>query len=218
MPWTDELWPFVIQLYQKKPSGIKPMYSRDTVRLALELHIPPQVIYQKMFRLRQPLPPSLERLMETVGKSPKKLSTMCRKLRSLNGMGNAGEFYDNVKVCETFELDFRPVNAPTAQMTGRPLMTPVMLIMILDLYFRLIPATMVEETPDVRDMARMLDIRPEDIVYVLEIFLRCDPFVETPGDIDDPMLEPCKKIWCRYAYDDPMILSNLARQLEYYWK
>lgn len=218
MPWTDELWPLIIQLYRKKPEGIKPMYSRDTVRLALELHIPPQVIYQKMFALRQPLPPSLERLMETVGKNPKRLSQTCRKLRSLNGMGNAGEFYDDVKVNETFELDFRPVNAPTAQLTGRPLLTPVMLIMILDLYFRLIPMTMVAETPDVKELARLLDIRAEDVAYVLGIYLRCDPFVQNKEDSDDPLLEPCRKIWGKYAYDDPTVLSNMARQLEYYWK
>ncbi len=218
MTWTDELWPLVVQLYQKKPEGIKPMYSRDTVRLALELHIPPQVIYQKMFALRQQLPPSLERFMETVGRNPKRLALTCKKLRALNGMGNAGEFYDDVKVNETFELDFRPVNAPTAQLTGRPLITPVMLVMILDLYFQLIPTTMVAETPDVKELAKLLDIRAEDVAYVLGIYLRCDPFVQTPEDCDDPLLEPCRKIWEKYAYDDPTVLSNMARQLECYWK
>lgn len=218
MTWTDELWPLVVQLYQKKPEGIKPMYSRDTVRLALELHIPPQVIYQKMFSLRQQLPPSLERFMATVGRNPKRLSLTCKKLRALNGMGNAGEFYDDVKVNETFELDFRPVNAPTAQLTGRPLITPVMLVMILDLYFQLIPTTMVAETPDVKELAKLLDIRAEDVAYVLGIYLHCDPFVQTPEDCDDPLLEPCRKIWEKYAYGDPTVLSNMARQLECYWK
>lgn len=194
------------------------MYSRDTVRLALELHIPPQVIYQKMFALRQQLPPSLERFMETVGRNPKRLALTCKKLRALNGMGNAGEFYDDVKVNETFELDFRPVNAPTAQLTGLPLITPVMLVMILDLYFQLIPTTMVAETPDVKELAKLLDIRAEDVAYVLGIYLRCDPFVQTPEDCDDPLLEPCRKIWEKYAYDDPTVLSNMARQLECYWK
>ena len=218
MPWTDELWPLVIQLYQKKPAGIKPMYSRDSVRLALELHIPPQVIYQKMFLLRQQLTPSLSHLMDTIGRSPKRLAQTCRKLRALSGMGNASEFYDDVDVHETFELDFRPVNAPTAQMTGRPLFTPVMLIMILDLYFRLIPATMTPETPDVKETARLIDVSAKDIVYVLQLYLHCDPFVNSTDMSSDPMLEPCRKIWYRYANDDPTVLSNLARQLEVYWK
>lgn len=93
-----------------------------------------------------------------------------------------------------------------------------MLVMILDLYFQLIPTTMVAETPDVKELAKLLDIRAEDVAYVLGIYLRCDPFVQTPEDCDDPLLEPCRKIWEKYAYDDPTVLSNMARQLECYWK
>lgn len=217
MKWTDEYWPLVIQLYQKKPTGIKPMYSRDSVNLALELHIPPKVIYQKMFSLRQQLSPSLKRLFETLTKSQNRLNRVCAQLRSLNGMGNASEFYDDVEIQESFEKDFRPVNARTAQMMGRPLFTPIMLIMILDLYFRLIPATMKADTPDVKELASLLDISSHDVVEVLEIYQYCDPFIPHSDSLMDPLLPPCHAVWQRYANEDPTVLSNLAHQLHYYW-
>lgn len=216
--WTDEHWPLVIQLYQKKPVGIKPMYSVDTVRLALELHIPPQTIYQKMFQLRQPQLPSLKLLMEGYVNNPRRLNADCKKLRQLSGMGNASEFYDDVPLVETWELDFKPVNARTAQMMGRPLFTPVMLIMILDLYFRLIPTTMVADTPDVKDVARLIDVSADDVVDVLLIYQYCDPFVQHTDSLMDPMLPPCHKVWQRYANGDPMALSNLAHQLRAYFE
>ena len=218
MTWTDEYWPLVIELYQKKPTGIKPMYSRDTVSLALELHIPPQEIYNRMFQLRKPAMPSLRMFFEKLAASPTKLRRTCERLRSLQGMGNASAFYDDVKVQETFELEFRPVNARTAQMMGRPLLTPVMLILILDLYFTLVPATMVTETPDVKDMARLLDITPQDVVDVLEIYQYCDPFMKHDDTLMDPLFPPCMRIWKRFEESQPDELSNLARQLRAYYE
>lgn len=218
MLWTEELWPLVIQLYLKKPAGIKPMYSRDTVHLALELHIPPHELYQKMFHLRQAPSASLKQLFDKLSASPKKLKQTCEQVRSLRGMGNASAFYDDVAVNETFELDFRPVNARTAQITGRPLLTPVMLIMILDLYFRLIPATMVKETPDVQELARIIDIPTNDVVDILEIFQYCDPFLNRSDNLMDPMLPPCNDVWQRFCNEDPTVLSNLATQLKAYFE
>lgn len=216
--WNDELWPLVIELFMKKPAGIKPIYSRDTVRLALELHVHPQELYQKMFQLRQPASLALKRLYDTLAPNPKKLKKTCQQVRALRGMGNANAFYDDVQIQETFERDFRPVNAQTAQLTGRPLFTPVMLIMILDLYFRLIPATMVKETPDVQELAKLIDIPVRDVVDILEIFQYCDPFLNRTDSLIDPMLPPCSLIWRRFANEDPTILSNLASQLKAYFE
>ena len=39
--WQDEYWLLLMQLYLKKPEGVKPLYSKAMVKLALELHIPP---------------------------------------------------------------------------------------------------------------------------------------------------------------------------------
>ena len=48
--WSDEYWLLLMQLYLKKPVGLKPLYSRDMVDLSLELHLPPQFLYGQMFR------------------------------------------------------------------------------------------------------------------------------------------------------------------------
>lgn len=216
MNWNDDFWPLVIQIYLKKPLGIKPLYCRDMVNLALELHIPPQVIHRKMSYLRKSPTPTLRRKMDIYSKKPQWLKKACRNIRQQQGLGSGGALYDNVETRETFELDFRPVNAATAMMMGRPLFTPVMLIMLLDLYFRLMPATMVRETPEVRETAELLDISPKDVVDILEVFQYCDPFIETTDSLMDPMLPPCHRIWERYA-DDIEKLSVKAQQLKYYW-
>lgn len=218
MEWTDEYWPLVIQLYLKKPMGIKPMYSRDSVRLALDIHVPPQTIYKRMFMLRQPPLLSLQQMLERYTKSPRRLASDCKVVRQLYGMGNASAFFDDVKMHETWELDFRPVNARTAQMMGRPLLTPVMLTMILDLYFRLVPTTMVASTPDVKEMAQLLDISASDVEDVLHIFQYCDPFIQHSDSLMDPLLPPCHKLWQRYANADPVTLPNQAMQLMAYFK
>ena len=39
--WHDEYWLMLIQIYMKKPVGVKPIYSRELVQLGMELHIHP---------------------------------------------------------------------------------------------------------------------------------------------------------------------------------
>ena len=72
--WQDEYWLLLIQLYLKKPVGLKPLYSKPLVDLSLELHIPPQFLHEQMFRLRSLDTPRLERLWQTYSKNPRKLS------------------------------------------------------------------------------------------------------------------------------------------------
>ena len=47
---------------------------------------------------------------------------------------------------------------------------PVKLIMILDQYFRLTPATMVEQTPEVRALSKLIDLPTDTVVEILEVF------------------------------------------------
>ena len=39
--WSDDYWLLLMQLYLRKPVGVKALYSRGLVQLALELHIEP---------------------------------------------------------------------------------------------------------------------------------------------------------------------------------
>lgn len=209
--WNDEYWLLLMQLYLKKPVGMKPLYSRQLVDLSLETHVPPRYLYNQMFRLRHSDSPLLHLLWETYGKQPKKLTDDVKKLKRMKGFGKSEKFYDGVEIKETFEKDFRPL-------PQNKQLKPVMLIMILDLYFRLTPITMSPETPEVRQLAKLLRITPQLVADVMDVFQFCDPYLNRDDMIINPLLLPCQEIWNRYGNDNPETLSALAAQLRDYFK
>lgn len=209
--WSDEYWLLLLQLYQKKPAGVKPLYSRQLVKLSIELHIPPQNLYEQQFVLRQRNMPVMRLIWETYGDNQRKLNRDVRKLRALKGFGQPKEFYEGVEVKETFEKDFMPL-------PQNERLKPVMLIMILDLYFRLTPITMVTETPEVKEMAKTLKLAPATVVEILDVFQFCDPYLNRDDLMISPLLLPCQEIWTRYGNDNPNKLSSLAAQLHEYFR
>lgn len=209
--WQDEYWLLLMQIYLKRPQGVKPMYSRDMVGLSLELHIPLQALYQQMFRLRQIDTPLMEHLWDKYGKSPKKLKKEVELLRKMNGFGNPESFYEGVEVSESWELDFRPI-------AERPELTPLMLIMILDLYFRLTPNTMVSDTPEVQELAKMMKISSDTVVEVMNVYQFCDPYLQRDSMPYNPLFDTCDEIWQRYGNGKPERLAALAAQLKEYFK
>ncbi len=209
--WNDEYWLLLMQLYLKKPVGMKPLYSRQLVDLSLETHVPPRYLYNQMFRLRHSDSPLLHLLWETYGKQPKKLADDVKKLKRMKGFGKSEKFYDGVEIKETFEKDFRPL-------PQNKQLKPVMLIMILDLYFRLTPITMSPETPEVRQLAKLMHITPQLVADVMDVFQFCDPYLNRDDMIINPLLLPCQEIWNRYGNDNPETLSALAAQLRDYFK
>lgn len=209
--WTDDLWPLLLQIYNDKPAGVKPVFSRRTVNLALELHIPPQTLYSKMFELRNTGIPHIAALWQNYAAKPEKLARAAAKVRKMRGFYSGGMFYDNVKTNETFETDFRPIS-------GMESLMPVTLIIILDLYFRLTPVTMAVETPEVIETARALNLKPGMIVSIMRAFSVCDPYLRRePGD--NPLTERCcREIWNRYGNGNPAELAALAAQLKEFFK
>ena len=208
--WTDEYWLLLMQLYLRKPVGVKPMFSRRLVDLSLELHIRPQVLYEKMLRLRQLDTPQMEQLWEKYSRNPKRLSKEVKLLRQMNGFGQADEFYEGVEVAESFERDFKPLSEDAR-------FTPIMLIMILDLYFRLTPQTMVSDTPEIIELARLMKLKAKEVVDVMEIFQTCDPYLDRNALITNPLQMPCHEVWQQYA-DKPEQLAAYAAQLKDYFK
>ncbi|MBQ7420836.1 MAG: hypothetical protein IJV27_01625 [Prevotella sp.] len=208
--WTDEYWLLLMQLYLRRPVGLKPLYSKAIVDLSLELHIRPQYLYEQMFRLRQLDTPRIEQLWKKYSRNPKKLSREVSLLRKMNGFGQAEEFYEGVELSESWELDFRPIA------DGSPL-TPMMLIMVLDLYFRLTPSTMVAETPEVAELARMMRIETETVVEVMDVYKFCDPYLNRDDLMITPLLAPCQAVWNRYGNGNPEQLAAVAAQMREYW-
>lgn len=207
--WQDEYWLLLIQLYLRKPQGVKHLYSRELVDVAMELHIHPRYLHSRMYRLRQIDTPRLQRLWDDYASNPRKLRRGIKLLREMNGFGNADAFYQGVEVNESWEHDFKPIGD-----TG---FSPVMLIMVLDLYFRLTPLTMAADTPEVVELARLIKSAPKDVVTVMELFMACDPYVKHKPDVSSPLAESCREIWQRYGNVDPEKLAALAAQLKEYF-
>ena len=137
--WSEEYWILLLQIYFKKPAGIKRTYARPMVELSLELHIPPYILHEKMEEFDLNDLPSIQALWKAYANNPKKLQKEARRIRKMSGFGKPEEFYEGVTTAETFEKDFKPIEKATD-------LTPVALIIVLDLYFHLTPVTMTEET------------------------------------------------------------------------
>ena len=209
--WHDDYWLLVMQAYLLRPVGIKPMYSRIMVDLSMELHIPPQTLRNRMQQLARLDTPRIERIWNTYSSDRKRLTRAVQLLRDMKGFGAAEDFYEGVEVQESFERDFRPLDEDER-------FTPVMLILILNLYFQLTPITMVSGTPEVAELARLLKIKAKDVVEVLDVFQICDPYLERNEVTLSPLLLPCQRVWQRMSDKEPHQLDAFAKELKEYYR
>lgn len=209
--WQDDYWLLLMQIYLRRPVGVKPVYSREMVQLGLELHIHPQILLTKMQEIATLETPRVERIWKTYSGDTTKLARAARLLREMKGFGRADEFYEGVGINETWEKDWQPL-------PENERLTPVMLIMVLDLYFRLTPATMVSKTPEVKELAKLLGIGADEVVELLDVFQHCDPYLNRRDVTFSPLLLPCQAVWQRYGNDDTETLVTLAGQLTDFFK
>ena len=205
--WQDDYWLLLMQIYLHKPVGVKPLYSHEMIDLSVELHIAPQILRSRMQQIATLETPRIERIWRTYADNPRKLARAVKLLREMKGFGSAGDFFQGVEVQETFEKDFRPLAEDER-------FTPVMLILILDLYFCLSTITMVEETPEVQELAKLLKLKSSDIVMVLDVFQTCDPYLNREASVDSALLLPCQQIWQRYGN----VLAAYAEELKEYFR
>ena len=211
LKWQDEYWLLLLQIYLQKPVGIKPMYSKEMVDLSMELHIAPNVLFNKMCQIANLETPRIEYFWELYGNNPRKLKRAVNMLREMWGFNNALAFYEGVETQESFEKDFKPISADSV-------LTPVMLTLILDLYFRLTPITMVEETPEVQEIAKMMKIKPQEVVEAMEAFQYCDPYLNRKDVMMGDLALACQQIWRKYGNANPEDLASYAEQLKEYYK
>lgn len=209
--WRDEYWLLLMQVYHQKPVGLKPTYSRQMVSLAMEIHISPRELYERAFRLRTLPTTELRRIWDIYNANPRRLAKECARIRGMEGFGKASIFYEGVEQNMSFERLFLPVER-------RENIKPVMLIMILDLYFQLTTITMVEETPEVIDLARCMRIKPKDVVEVLTIYQTFDPCLSRSPLETTPLVRECEDIWHRFGNDSPDTLSSVAHEMVEYFR
>ncbi len=209
--WHDDYWLLLMQIYLRRPVGVKPVYCRSMVDLGLELHINPKVLAAKMQEIGNLETPRIERIWQTYSDNPRKLARATRLLREMKGFGKADEFYDGVELNETWERDWQPL-------PENERITPVILILVLDLYFRLTPPTMVKETPEVQELARLTHITTDEVVEILDAFLHCDPYLNRRDISLSTIMVPCQNIWQRYGNGATEDLASLAALLKEYYK
>lgn len=210
MKWTDDCWPLLLQVYLRKPAGVKPLYSRALVELALELHVHPRVLFNKQCELASLSSPGVARLWQTYADSPRRLGKTVARLRAMRGFSHADTFYEGVALNETFERDFRPI-------AGCEPLTPAMLALTLDLYFRLTPATMVARTPEVAALAQTMRVPVAAVTGALEAFQHCDPYLKRGAGTAGPLAVACRQVWQRYGNRQPSELEAVATQLRDYF-
>jgi hypothetical protein len=208
--WQDDNWLLLMQIYLRRPVGIKPVYSRDRVKLGLELHIHPKTLAKKMQQISTLDTPRIERIWNTYHDNPRKLARAVSLLREMKGFGRADEFYEGVELNETWERDWQPLAEDER-------LTPAMLILVLDLFFRLTPATMVARTPEVQELARLLKLPASDVEELLNIYQHCDPYLNRRDVLFSPLLQPCLTVWQRYGNDNIEDLAALAEELKEYY-
>ena len=200
----------LMQLYQKKPVGVKSEYSHPVVELGIELHIPPKTLHEQMRVLEQHDTPSLQRLWDNYADNTRRLARDVKRLRQMTGFGDSGLFYEGVDMAQSFERNYRPIDHQTD-------ITPVMLVIILNLYFTLTPNTMVSETPEVLEMASVLGIKPEQIVNVLDVYQTFDPILKRQPLDSSPLVDEAHSTWNEY-YNQPELLQESAEKLIEYFK
>lgn len=208
--WQDDYWLLLMQLYLRKPVGVKPVYSRPLVELSLELHIAPEQLHALMSQIARLDTPRIERIWEEYSRNPKRLTRAVRLLRSMMGFNSSGDFYDGVEMEETFERHFRPLE-------GDDRIKPFMLVLVLNLYFQLTPLTMVAETPEVQELARLMKVPASLITEVLVTFQHCDPYLNRKDKVDSALASACQHIWNQYANMDTNQLSAYAEELKAYF-
>ena len=189
---------------------MKSEFSHPVVELGIELHIPPRTIYEQMCALEKRATPSLQRLWALYADNPKRLARDIKRLKQMAGFGDSGLFYEGVQTTPSFERDYRPIDNSSD-------ITPVMLVIILELYFALTPNTMVSETPEVLDMARLLSLKPEEIVRILEIYQTFDPILKRKAADQSPIADEAKRVWKRYYSEQPELLHAAADKLKLYF-
>lgn len=209
--WSEEYWWLIMQLYLRKPCGVKPLYNRDAIDLCLKIHVEPEVIHEKLLSLDASATPWLKDFRSRYEANPNKLKRAVDKTERMMGFGSAGAFFQDVETHETFEKDFRPL--PDCE--G---LTNVMLTLMLDLYFKLTPPTMVAETPEIIDLSKRLRVKPELTVRVLVTFQYCDPYLNRKNPPRSPLFDACLAVWSRYDGCTPETLSSTSADLMEYFR
>jgi hypothetical protein len=63
-----------------------------------------------------------------------------------------------------------------------------------------------------------LQVKPQDIVEAMDVFQRCDPYLNRKDMIVSGLLLPCHNVWRRFGNGSLEELSAFAEQLMDYFR
>ena len=69
-----------------------------------------------------------------------------------------------------------------------------------------------------KDLAKLMKIKPEDVVEVLEVFQNCDPYLNRKDVMVGDLSLACQQVWRRFGNANPEELASYAEQLKEYFK
>lgn len=209
--WTDQYWLPLMQLYMRKPQGVKSEYARHTIDLAISLHMPPSVLHEQMMLIDSHNTPLTQRLWDRYANNPRRLARDVKRQEQLDGFGNAADFYCGVCSNDSLAKQYMPISDDTK-------LTPVMLTIILALYFTLTPNTMMADTPEVADTARLLGLKTQEVVEALELFQTFDPILKREPATASTLADEARRTWQTYNNEQPQTLHDTAENLKEYFK
>lgn len=95
------------------------------VDLAIELHIHPKTLFEKMEQLLDHKTASLQKIWDTYADNPRRLNKDAKRVREMKGFGDADSFFMGVESIDSFETFYLPVaddeaDASDADHTHRP--------------------------------------------------------------------------------------------------
>ncbi len=184
MKWTKEESILVLNLYFTKPVGIKDTKSDGVKELASLVGRTPSAVHRRMYGFLRWYPTiPLLYCEETVDES-------------------SDDTYQ--PFWNAYFLDPKLL----AKDAGELLKAWRAGILALDLYYRLIPDTMMPKVPEVVELAKQTKTTPQQIVDALHDYLACDPF--TKGKSAKASEKPSTRnvlLWNRFA-NKPNLLKN----------
>ena len=86
--WQEAYWLPLLQLYLRKPVGMKPLYSRPMIDLALELNVAPKQLYEQMKMLDKRETASLQQLWKRFATHQKQLRRDIETIRKMRGFNH----------------------------------------------------------------------------------------------------------------------------------
>ncbi len=189
--WTKEESVLVLDLYFRKPVGMKKKDSPLILDLAQTIGRTPSAVYRRMYEFLRWYPTIPLFYCEDVEDENDPFQPFWHEY-----------FTDSKKLHKDAEAYLSEIRIYT---------------LTLHLYFHLLPDTMVPKVPEVVALAKLVRKPVNTIVEILHNYLSCDPFMRGKTQQASTTLEKlCSLVWKRYEGNLPKLNSAAEHITAFY--